>query len=488
MEAVRLDNFSFTYAGASEAALIRASFSVDEGSFCVLVGDSGSGKTTLLRCLCPSLAPAGTRQGLVQIFGQDFRELSGYSGIGYVYQNPDAQMVCDKVYKELAFGLESIGMERDQMRRRVAELSSYFGLGSIFNRDCASLSGGQKQDVNVASVVAMNPRLLLLDELTSRLDPISARRLVELVAHINRAFKTTVILATHSPELFDGVATCAFEIKDRSVVPKSLDDLRLETKPKNPRYACDFPSKTNASLKSAISMDDITFAYSRDEANVIDRLSLDVQEGEIVSLVGANASGKSTLLKLVASILTPQRGSIRNSLSASCAYLPQDVKLLFSKDSVLEELMEWSRSAGYSVEDVHKIAKRFALVSMFDLNPFDLSCGQQQKLGLAKMLLCRPKLMLLDEPTTGLDGKSQIDIAKIIRRAANEGCTIVMASHDLAFASRVSNRMALLFDGEVACMQNSRSFCEGNLFYVPKVTLFTKMWDALYADEGRCTL
>lgn len=485
MEAVRVSDFSFSYAGGANEVLSHAGMQVDEGAFCLIVGDAGSGKTTLLRCMCPALAPEGARNGSISIFDRNVDALKAPDVVGYVYQDPDAQIVCDKVWRELAFGLENMGMERSLMHRRVAEVATHFGIGPIFNRDCATLSGGQKQTLNLASVIAMNPKLLLLDEPTSQLDPISSQRLIDVIMRINRAFGTTVIVSTHAPEQFANIATCMYEIQDGRLRERDVRELSFGANMPNPHYTRVIAPVVAEDAPTVISLKDVVFSYAREAPDVLRQLSIVVREREIVSLVGANASGKTTLLKTIAAILRPQSGKVSNLLREGQAYLPQDAKLLFSKDSVIDELLEWSKTAGYSSEDAMALADRFGLAQYLESNPFDLSSGQQQKLAIAKTLLCSPKLMLFDEPTKGLDGKAQLEIANILMDASAAGATIVIATHDLSFASRVSDKMALVFNGEIACVQDSKSFCEGNLFYVPFVTRFSELWDKEHNEEDR---
>ena len=487
MEALRFCDFSFAYAGADNDVLSNVNLSVKEGDFCLLVGGSGSGKTTLLRNACPALQPSGRRKGSVDVLGQNVSSMLHCHDVGYVYQDPDAQIVCDKVWREVAFGLENMGMGSDLMHRRVAEVITYFGLGPIFDRDCVSLSGGQKQMMNLASVIAMNPRIVLLDEPTSQLDPISSERFIDFINRMNKRFGTTVVVATHSPELFDHLSVRKYDIRGGKVGKCDISFQEEEgTKNAVPFYAGEVRplSKAGDNRNIAISAKNISFSYDQEAKDVLKELSLDAHYGEIVSLVGANASGKTTLLKMIAGILRPVRGAMENVLIDSQAYLPQDVKLLFSQDIVLEELMEWSKSASYSLDDAKRIIERIGLQDVVNSNPFDLSAGQQQKLGLAKMLLCKPSLLLLDEPTKGLDGSSQIEIADILLQTSEKGSTIILATHDLAFASRISDRMALVFDGGISCMQDSRSFCEENLFYVPPVTRFSELWDGRHGREA----
>lgn len=476
MEAVSFHDFDFAYYDGEDVALSQVNMHVEEGTFCLLTGPSGSGKTTLCKCMCPALFPIGTSKGKIKLFGRDLKSYENQPIVGFVQQDPDAQIVCDKVWRELAFGLENLGMAQNQMHRRVAEVATYFGIGSFINCDCSNLSGGQKQILNIASVIAMNPKLLVLDEPTAQLDPISAERLIDALARINRMFGTTVIVATQSPETFSHVVNSTYEILSGVVCLKEHSQTKTQDAA-DPHYESENRPHERIDAASVITVKDASFAYSNEQLNVLDKVDLEIYKGEIVSLVGANGCGKTTLLKMLAGVLKPQSGKVKNDLHDSQAYLPQDTKILFSQDSAFKELMEWSHEAKFSSDDVMETAEKLGLVDVLNRSPLDLSCGQQQKLGIAKMLLCNPKLLLLDEPTKGLDGQSQYEIAETLVRLVSEGSTLVIASHDLAFASRISSRMALVFDGEIACMQDSKSFCEENLFYVPQMNQFSVLWD-----------
>lgn len=484
MEAISFHDFNFAYPDGEGTALSHITMHVEEGAFCLLVGPSGSGKTTLCRCMCPALFPNGRVQGTVKLFGRDLLSCTNQGIVGFVQQDPDAQIVCDKVWKEMAFGLENLGMAQNRMHRRIAEVATYFGIGSYFNYDCSDLSGGQKQLLNIASVIAMNPKILVLDEPTAQLDPISTEGLIDALARINRMFGTTVIVATQSPESFLHVANNIYSVMSGAVC-KSEDAPMKAPDAITPYYESENRLCGPADMPTVVAVKDATFAYSKNEPNVLDKVKLHISKGEIVSLVGANGCGKTTLLKMLAGILKLQSGKIENDLHASQAYLPQDIKILFSQDSAFEELMEWSRSAGYSSNDVKEMAEKLGLVDALKQNPLDLSCGQQQKFGIAKMLLCKPELLLFDEPTKGLDGQSQYEIANALVKLANEGATIVIATHDLAFASRISSKMALVFDGEIACMQDSKSFCDENLFYIPQPNQFSALWDESHAFSAQ---
>ncbi len=523
MEIVRMEQFSFAYpktfdipaapaavfksaaaaaaqsapdgARASEAAregllspkvLSDVSFSVDEGAFCVLVGPTGCGKTTLLRNLKPELAPVGKRRGCVSACGtelvHDGRETGALDArasaelIGFVMQDPDAQIVCDTVWHEIAFGLENIGMAQDDMRRRIAEVVHFFGIELQMNARTETLSGGQKQLLNLAGVLALRPRLLLLDEPTAQLDPHAARQFLMMLARVNRELGLTVIMATHSPESVEDITTQRIVLGELGSLKSraSLEDhLR-------PRWRA-LPQGTQAALPTlppfsfaarsadevAIEMHDVYFRYERDNAWVLRGVDACVRKGSVHAFVGGNGCGKSTLLKVMAGILKAQCGSVRNALSSNQAMLPQEPKALLVCDSVAEELAEWRGRCGYTPADEAAMLERFELSAHAFQYPYDLSGGQQQKLALAKLLLTGARLLMLDEPTKGLDPASCADVVRIVRSLSDEGRTVVLVTHDLDFVLACADEVSMLFDGELACTQPVGEFFADNLIYRP---------------------
>lgn len=490
--AVVVRDFGFQYPrqGSADAreAVRGVSFQVEQGAFCVMTGSTGSGKTTLLRCMKPELAPVGTRSGSLSVLGY---ELFGASGdgahgmgtgaaeravgddlpvmsplesaqsIGFVMQDPSAQIVCDTVWHELAFGLENIGMPQEQMRRRVAEVAHFFGIEPWIRSSTESLSGGQKQLVNLAAVLALRPRLLLLDEPTAQLDPNAVKQFVFLLSRVNRELGITVVMATHSPEDVEAHAT-QFVHLDNAVAAAPREQAARVLAPRRADRAARL-----AGGETAIGVRGLHYRFERKLSWVLRGIDLDIVQGSIHAIVGGNGCGKTTLLRCIAGVLKPQRGSMKNRLAGSQALLPQDPKALLVCDSVMEELMEWSGRCGYDHAQAMEAAHWFGLDELFDSHPYDLSGGQQQKLALAKLLLAKPRLLLLDEPTKGLDPYSSAGLFRIIRDLADQGTTIVLVTHDLDFAFVVADQISMLFDGEVACSEPAEEFLGNNLVYCP---------------------
>lgn len=461
--ALAYDDVTFRYPGSHGDVLSGVSMAVPAGAFALLVGGTGSGKSTLLSLAKPQIAPAGDRAGQVRVFGRPVDGLDGAAAceVGYVFQDPDNQIVCDSVWHEMSFGLENLGTPQGEMRRRVAEASYFFGMGPWFHSDTDALSGGRKQLLALASTLVMQPRVLLLDEPTAQLDPIAARNFLHALFRVNRELGCTVVVATHEPELMVDYATCAFELVDGAVrAVENLGRFKCEAALAERGALCD------ANAPAAVSARGAWFRYGRDDDWVLRGLDLEVRQGEVHALVGGNGCGKSTLLALIAGTRRAQRGEVRSAISAK-AMLPQDPKALFAEERVDEELMEWAHIGGYGADEVHAMMGELGLADRAGLHPYDLSGGQRQMLALGKLLLVHPRLLLLDEPTKGLDRTARERVAGMIEAARRDGVTVIVSTHDLAFVRRVADRVSLMFDGELACTEPVGEFFRNNLFYRP---------------------
>ncbi len=552
MNCIEVKNFSFQYPKESHAALYQVSMEVEEGSFVVLCGKSGCGKSTLLRQFKSVLASHGEKKGEILYGGQNLEDVdlrTQSAEIGYVLQNPDNQIVTDKVWHELAFGLESLGYDTPTIRLRVTEMASYFGIHSWFLKNVSELSGGQKQLLNLASVMAMHPKLLILDEPTSQLDPIAASDFLETVRKINRDIGTTVILTEHRLEdvipwadkvyvmdkgrmIADGtpneigeqLRTMGHDMFLSMPAPMQIyagtnSSLRcpltvsqgrrwlseeLETKGikiKKERNQEETAKKKNSifgklsGLKKEpekeipeIRIKDVWFRYERDLPDVVKGLSLDIKKGEIFAVVGGNGTGKSTAMSLIARIRFPYRGKIYlegkeiGKYSDDDLYhgflgvMPQNPQSLFVKKTVREDLYEVidgkreRKSDAYPIEmkkkdAVEGIVSLTRLEGLLDRHPYDLSGGEQQRLALAKVLLLRPKILLMDEPTKGIDNHYKKELGEILRKLSEHGVTILMISHDVEFCAQYADRTGLFFQGNVVTSEESKKFFAGNNFY-----------------------
>lgn len=515
MEILAIKDLSFCYAGEDSPALSDVNITVSQGDFTVLAGATGSGKSTLLRLIKRELAPRGVTAGGIDFCGAPVGALSDRDAaarIGYVAQSPEEQTVTDRVWHELAFGLECLGTPPVLIRRRVAEVAAFFGIEDLFDRPTSALSGGEKQLLALASVMTMQPELLLLDEPTSRLDPIAARYFISAVRRLNRELGLTVIIAEHRLEDILPLATQVV-ILDGGKVADSGDTRAVAARipPSSPvadampaavrlhralgstlpcplsvregrRFITDnygnsvraLPAtdiaKKNEKKPCALEFSDVFFRYSREGADVLRGMSLRVPEGSITCLVGGNGAGKSTALAVAAGLCNHYAGKVRvfgeKKCPAGCvALLPQDVESLFLRDSVREELA-----------DAHcdPAALPFELDLPPGRHPYDLSGGQRQLLALAKVISHKPHLLLLDEPTKGLDAAAKRLLTDAIRRLAAGGMTVLAVTHDTEFAADIADRCALLFRGEVVSEDEPHRFFSDSAFYTTPAARMTR--------------
>lgn len=524
------EELTFRYPEAPRDALRDVSVAIEPGQFVLACGQSGCGKTTLLRQFKSALAPHGHQSGRVLFDGvplADVPEREQVARIGFVMQDPDAQIVTDKVWHELAFVLESLGCDERTMRLRVAEMASYFGIQHWFHKNVGELSGGQKQLLNLASVMAARPDVLVLDEPTSQLDPIAASDFLATVHRINRELGTTVVMSEHRLEEVYGLADRVVVLEEGRVVadgepravagqlhragsPMALalpaaariawgvESEQVET-PLTVREgrswladevaafpphrwalpageACD-----SAPARAAVELRDVWFRYERDGADVLRGTTLTVPEGSLFAVVGGNGTGKSTMLRAICGVARPYRGKITvlgrrlkdwkraELFRGGVAMLSQDPLNLMVKKTVRGDLEEMLDGRGLTAEQrtaaVREVAALTDIVPLLDAHPFDLSGGEVQRAALAKVLLNEPRLLLLDEPTKGLDAFFKEKLAALLRSLTARGTTVLMVSHDIEFCASYADRCALFFDGDAVTTNPPRRFFASNSFY-----------------------
>lgn len=535
MEILRVDGLKFSYPNQLKKALNNINFSIDEGDFVLICGESGCGKSTLLRHLKPELSPHGQVSGDIYYYSQKINDYSSKqlaSEIGYVLQNPDSQIVTDKVWHELAFGLENMGLDTQSIRLRVAEMASFFGIQGWFRKNVNDLSGGQKQLLNLASIMAMQPKILILDEPTSQLDPIAAKDFIDTLVRINKELSTTIIMTEHNLEdiysvcdkvivMEDGKVICndtnykVVDILSRDKNHKMVKSLPTPSKiynqlngyiegaSKSPLTVKDCRQWLNDSMDEvtitklddteteiniskkdreiAIELKDVYFQYNKISEPTIRDLSFKVYKGEIYSILGGNGTGKSTTLSLVARQRKPQRGKIfinniemkkynnKSLYENNLALLPQNPQSLFVFETVREDLEEvlilQNKDREYIDKEVKRVSKLLDIEHLLEHHPYDLSGGELQRAGMAKVMLLNPKIILLDEPTKGLDAYCKEEIGKMLMKLRDMGVTIVVVSHDIEFSARYSDRCAMFFDGSIVSEGTPKEFFIGNNFY-----------------------
>lgn len=515
-----IKDLTFSYAAAKgKHSLENVSLTIEQGEFLVLCGKSGSGKSTLLRQLKTVLTPNGKRTGEILFRGVPLKQVSDREQsekIGFVMQNPDDQIVTDKVWHELAFGLESLGCDQKTMRGRVAEMACYFGIQDWFHRDVATLSGGQKQLLNLASIMAMQPEVLILDEPTSQLDPIAASDFLNTVRKINTELGTTVIITEHRLEDIFPYADRAVVMEKGRVIaddtPGKVGQLLFEQA--NPMFAAmptpvrvyygaggtgespltvrqgrswlsrRFPNRPEKDAIAApplpeevkdpaLVLKELWFRYEKDSPDILRGVSAEIPSGSLYAILGGNGAGKSTTLKAISGICRPYRGKVTlfgkpvdkyksSELFHGClAMLPQDPKSLFVKKTVREDLSEMTKDKS----SIERIAALCQITELLDSHPYDLSGGEQQRAALAKVLLTEPKMLLLDEPTKGIDSFFKETFAGILSDLKKQGITIVMVSHDVEFCARYADVVSMFFDGQILTTDTPRRFFGSNSFY-----------------------
>ena len=534
METVKVNGFSFKYSLGSKPALKDINFTVNEGEFIVVCGPSGCGKSTLLRSLKPQLRPFGETSGSIEFCGRGINDIpdeESAAQIGFVMQSPDAQIVTDKVWHELAFGLENLGVPTHIIRSRVAEMANYFGIHTWFRKKTAELSGGQKQLLNLASVMLMQPKLLILDEPSSQLDPIASREFLENVRKINLELGTTIIITEHNLEDVYGYADKVLLMEHGEAVkylpPQEMAQYLAENErdgmykalPTPARmYGCVLRGECPLSIvegrrwfsrqmegkvlpkpelaeekrpdERAIDVKEVWFQYEKGADPVLRDLSFSLRRGEICSILGGNGAGKTTTLSVISQKNKFNIGRINiagkdikkykgNELfDHNLAVLPQNPQSLFVFETLRRDLEEVLRLHKMKKEEINErvelMAKMLGLSELLERHPYDLSGGEMQKAALAKILLLEPKILLLDEPTKGMDALSKENLGGILRGLRDSGVSVLMVTHDIEFCAKYSDHCMLFFDGYIVSEGSPKKFFADNSFYTTAASRMTR--------------
>lgn len=510
MAYIEIKNISFKYKLGNKQALKSIDVSIDRGDLLLVCGKSGCGKTTLLRMLKPNIMPAGEMTGNIIFDGKDIKILNDRelaSDIGFVMQNPSNQMVTDKVWHEISFGMENLGMTKAAMRLRVAEIAEYLNIGNLLKKDVDKLSGGQKQLVNLASILAMNPKVLILDEPTAWLDPIAAECFIDMVRKINEDLGITVIICEHRLNYILPYATKVLLMDDgkiiaagnpKDIVGTSMDDEMIKLMPvpsqmfKMANAKGDIPVavsqgrkwieeniegfkyiKENKDSKESdvlLECKHLWFRYEKKLDDILKDLNLKVYRGEIFGLLGGNGAGKTTTVSILAGLLKPYRGKVK--AGGRIAMLPQDVQTLFTKDTVREELENVSE----------ELIKSLKVDTFFDMHPYDISGGEQQCVAIAKVLNTNPDILIMDEPTKGIDGIYKDELGNLLKNYVNQGKAVIMVSHDVDFCGEYVDRCGLFDDGSIIGTESARDFFSENNYYTTTVHKMSRN----VIDKGIC--
>lgn len=529
MALLTLSSLNFTYAGSTSPALKNVSLTVNEGDFILLCGNSGCGKTTLMRLIKPQLAPNGKLDGEILFDGRPLSSLTDREaacGIGYVMQNPETQIVTDTCISELAFGLQSLGMDSAAISAKIGEVAGFFGIGDRYGEKTHTLSGGQKQLLSLASVMAMKPSLLLLDEPTSQLDPVAAREFLGCLKKLNDELGITVIVSEHRLDEVFPLANRVVMLENGSVLlddtPENMgrrlrslpngDSKRIELPTPLRIYralggSCDAPltvkdgrayiaegmkGKTPANeafpespeRTAAVSLRDIYFSYEKDKP-ILDGLCLDIKKGELLCILGGNACGKTTLQKLICGLIRPTHGEmyidgrrVRGGRQKGVVYLPQNPLAVFTGESVDECFADLASATDMPKSTLSErkgmLMGAFGLTLLADRHPYDLSGGEQQRAAIALSLLSDPAVLLLDEPTKGQDALCKEALAAILHRLTESGKTVVITTHDLDFAAANGDRAALIFGGRIVSVDEATRFFAANDYYTTAAARMTR--------------
>lgn len=536
MGIITMENVGFHYLESKNFKLENISIKIKKGEFVVVMGDSGSGKSTLLKLLKKELITNGKLSGNIYFEGKSIYEMSdrdSASKIGYVMQDPEAQIVTDKVWSELAFGLENIGLPREIIRSRIGEMANYFGIHNWYRNNTVELSGGQKQLLNLASVLVMQPEIIVLDEPTAQLDPLASLDFLKTLQRINTELNTTIIIAEHyleevfgmadklliidrgQVEIFDTPSRVAKqlltdELKSESLpapirlhylfgmqtpIPLTLSDgIRMVNNFFDNKQLTILPEKMKTmklSKKNIVTLNHVFFKYSRNGPDILHDINLEVNEGEVFCILGGNGAGKSTLLKVMAGLNRPYEGRVdlnghhlgtlkKNKVKygSEVVYLPQQPLSMFVKETVKEDFINYLKNMGCDevLEKIEEVVNWFRIKHLLNKHPYDLSGGELQLVALAKVTLMNPKVLFLDEPTKGVDTQNKRKISKLLKDFAQKDKTVVVVTHDIDFSANVANRCGLFFDRQMISISDPITFFSNNYFYTTPINKMLKSY------------
>ncbi len=527
MAIFEIKNLNFTYARAKCKAIDNLSLKIEAGSFCVICGKSGSGKSTLIRLLKNEVAPQGELSGEILYDNIPLKCISdrvSVTDIGFVHQDVDSGLVCDKVWKELAFGLGNLGYNDDYIGARIAEISEYFGISKWYNKKISELSGGSKQIVSLASVMTMNPKVLLLDEPTSMLDPISKKNFINLLNRINKELGITIIMVEHNLESVFDIASNIIVLDSGKLIanctpyclPKSLveyDCLKYIGLPEfaevytlfgNEKMPNTIENKrawlksvigdsnqnliekvdNNFNNENVLTAENLYFRYDKKGEDIVKGASIKLNKGEIICLLGGNGGGKTTFINLLNGIFKAYSGKVKIDKNCKVATLPQNAKGLFVESSVENELSVFAKLLKIDKDKVQSLLEKFDLIGIREQHPYDISGGEVQRLALAKLFLVNPDILILDEPTQCMDMLSKEYLINLLLQSKIQGKSVIVVTHDLRFTSMIADKVGMFFDGKIVALDSASNFFESNNIYTTESSYLTRDFEkGLYSVE-----
>ncbi|MCX7884203.1 MAG: energy-coupling factor transporter ATPase [Caloramator sp.] len=516
MEVINIQDVTYWYPDCNNRAIEDINLKINEGELVLITGPSGCGKSTLIRLINRVIPDyyGGKIKGNVYLNGRDIVSLKMdeiIKNVGMVYQHPEKQIILQDVEREIAFGLENLGFDVNKMKRNVCEVISLLALNFVKNRQTTELSGGEKQRVAIASVVSMNPEIILFDEPISQLDPIGAEEVINSIKKLNRDFGKTILLVEQRlDKCFDIADRIIFMEKGKIIAEGTPNKIPKEIKsryhlpnityifnqagenflPVNVKQAREAikdrtfskPDIVKKSFnESILEVEKLSFEYEKG-LRTLRNINFQLHKGEILCVMGENGAGKSTLFKIIAGLIKDYTGNILISgknikkfdifeTIKKIGYLSQNPNDYFGRKTVFEEVSYTLKNIDeFNEKRVKDVLRLFDIDHLKEKNPRDLSGGEKQRVALACTLVADPQILILDEPTRGMDAVAKENLGEIIKKLASQGKSIVLITHDVDFAADYVDTVLIMFGGEVVARGYKDDILCDAIYYSPQIS------------------